>query len=264
MSEMLRRLIGNRSAKNEPQGKQGGHGDHWRCVYGDGAERGLVGAIEQLASTAKPEVAPGGVTVYHTKSSSLDMVVIARRRVMESAFPRVTGGPVWPVTLVEVTPWQNGVEGQLTGVCQGTVVSFFDTQFYRYGHTYAPGETYDFRMGALAYSIGPAQEWEAETGDGVKVSFKGAHAYMPASLSGEGADIDDYWFHSPLLGNIEQAVVNGIEMRGYPIALALPKDFEMALTVYAAQHSEAPETANNAVGDDLQGYLWLQGHLARS
>ena len=43
-----------------------------------------------------------------------------------------------------------------------------------------------------------AADAEYESDIGAKVSLRGAHAYMPANLSNDTADIDDYWFHSPL------------------------------------------------------------------
>ncbi len=92
--------------------------------------------------------------------------------------------------------------------------------------------------------------------------MKGASAYMPASVDNEQADIDDIWFHSPLEGEKEGAFLLGPPLYGYPIIMAIPEDFEMHVKVFAAPHVLAPEMSNIKQGDDIRGYLWLQGYLA--
>jgi hypothetical protein len=258
---MLRKLINRRNHERVPA-KEGGHGDHWNCIYADPRAGGLVISIEHLVNGSSPSRAENGLALYRSPDSAVSMSVLVRRHSVVTAFPQVIGGPKWPIELAEVIPWRNGLEGQLVGVCLGAEISFFDTSFYANRYTYAIGHTYDFRMGALAYRLGPALDLEAEVEGGAKVSLKGAHAYMPATMSGEGADIDDYWFHSPLDGPVTATTLNGIELRAYPITLALPHEFEMSLTLYAAPHAESPGTSDISPGDDLQGYLWLQGHHA--
>jgi hypothetical protein len=117
-------------------------------------------------------------------------------------------------------------------------------------------------MGALAYKLGPAGDIEAHSPQvGATVSFKGAHAYLPAS--DPGADIDDIWFHSPLEGPPIEAQLLGDPLLGYPVIIAIPEDFEMALTAYAAQHALPPEgPVALRPGEDIAGYLWLHGCLA--
>jgi hypothetical protein len=92
--------------------------------------------------------------------------------------------------------------------------------------------------------------------------MKGASAYMPASIDNDKADIDDLWFHSPLEGEKDLAYLLGPPINSYPIILAIPEGFEMHLTVYAGLHVLAPEMNHVQPGDDLQGFLWLQGYLA--
>jgi hypothetical protein len=211
---------------------------------------------------AHPPPATGEVAAYHTPEERVRTCALVRRRTVVTAYPEIVDGPSWPVELTGITPWSNDIEAQLTGSCIGSAITFFDTRYYANAARYRVGETYSFRMGALAYNLGLAQELEAEIEGGVKVSFKGAHAYLPASIGGSDAGPDEYWFHSPLLSGVEDTMLNGVALRGYPVALALPNDFEMALTVYAAAHSREPGIDAVAPGDDLTGYLWLQGYLS--
>ena len=257
---MLHRLkdrVGKSNMSSSP-GKACGHAGHWRCVYADPRSGGLLQAIERLVAGSAPAFTQGSLSLYIAPDENIRMCAWATRRRVLTAYPEVQGGPLWPLKLVATTPWQGGIEGHLTGECMGAEVRFFDTRFYVNKGKYRLGETYNFRMGALAYKLGPSQSWEVEIEGGANVSFAGACAYMPA---GDGADLDDYWFHSPLEGEVSSATLNDVALRGYPVTLALPSDFEMSLTLFAAPHTEDPNVQRIVPGEDLQGYLWLQGYL---
>ena len=116
--------------------------------------------------------------------------------------------------------------------------------------------------GLYSKILGRAADTEVETDMGAKVSLRGAHAYMPANLNNESADIDDYWFHSPLEGEVSSAELTGRRLRVFPVTVAIPEDFEMSLCLYAAEHVIEPDAAQVARGEDLEGFLWLQGYLA--
>lgn len=250
-----------------PQGKQGGHGDHWGCVLRASEENDLLGFLGRVVSEVeRPEMFGGdGVGVGMAACSQGDRlracVLLANDRLV-SAYPQVINGPSWPITIREIIPWATGVEGQLSGECHGAAVSFFDTRFYANHRLYKVGQTYDFQMGALAYSLGPAEDVEMESDIGAKVSLEGASAYMPASMGNPDADIDDYWFHSPLDGETRTAQVAGRTLTLYPVTLALPEEFEMRVDLYAAPHALRPGTEAAAPGTDLDGFLWLQGCLS--
>jgi hypothetical protein len=190
-------------------------------------------------------------------------VLVVNERLV-SAYPEAAGGPPWPVTITEVITWANGIEGQIRGACHGADVAFFDTRFYANRRKYRPGETYSFHMSAFAYVLGRAADTEVDTGMGAKVSLRGAHAYMPANLDNDTADVDDYWFHSPLEGEVSTVELAGRRLRRYPVILALPEDFPMALPLYAASHVIAPGAAALRPGEDVEGFLWLQGYVANA
>jgi len=251
-----------------PGATQGGHGDHWGCVLRALDEGKLV---DYLVGVTQKDDHPEtfGTTrkglVFRSEEGPLRTCVIVMSGVLASAYPEVQDGAVWPILVQEIIPWANGIEGQISGSAYGAVVRFFDTRFYKNADKYTVGETYNFKMGALAYTLGHAPETEAESDIGARVSFKGASAYMPAASGGPGseeAEIDDYWFHSPLEGEPSETSLAGQRLTAYPIIMAIPNDFELHVSAYAADHVLAPDMALARPEDDLQGFLWLQGHLA--
>jgi hypothetical protein len=252
--------------------KQGGHGDHWGCVLRAAEEGDLLRFLGGVVQEAEHVEVFGGRAVsagmaVHSAGDRLCACLLVVDDQVVTAYPEVRDGPVWPVTVKHVVPWANGVEGQITGECYGALVNFFDTHYYANSGRYTVGETYEFRMGALAYRLGPAADLEAESDLGAKVSFKGAHAYMPASTGNEGSDIDDYWFYSPLEAAPGRAQLAGRALDIYPVTVALPSqpgggEFEMRLDLLAAPHVALPGTHEVEPGDDLDGFLWLQGYLS--
>jgi hypothetical protein len=256
------------SASQYPQSsKAGGHGDHWGCIYRDVQSGDLLDFIRKIVERGEPsKIIDPDVTVYRSPGDALRICVLVGGKQVVSAYPEMQGGPVWPITITELVPWANGIEGQVTGVCMDAQVSFFDTCFYANHRQYTVGESYNFRMGALAYKVTRADDLEAETGSGdaaMKISLRGACAYMPASMGNEGADIDDYWFHSPLEELPGEAELDERKLKVYPITIAVPGDFEMRVPLYAAEHLLAEDMAGIAVEEDLSGFLWLQGRLVQ-
>ena len=273
--DRLRRLLRSLDGPSgppaaEPQdAKPGGHGDHWGCIFRQVEEGAVLRFIsDAIREAGQPEVfhAPGGGVGMAARSPGerVRACILVEDDQLVSAYPEAQGGTVWPIVVREVVPWANGVEGQISGECYGAAVSFFDTRFYANRGAYRVGDTYDFRMSAFAYVLRPAEDVEVDVESlGTKVSFRGARAYMPAGSSGQGADIDDYWFHSPLEGPVERTHFAGRELLVYPVTLAIPEHFDMSLPLYAASHATAPGMDQVKPEDDLEGFLWLQGHLAR-
>lgn len=271
---MLKRFFGNRAKAMDPKpvmpgGKDGGHGDHWGCVLRSVQERELIPYLANVTRKDNHpytyEFGPGfshkGLAFY-SEPGPVRTCVLVVNSALASAYPEVQDGPVWPVTITEIVPWANGIEGQISGSCHGAAIGFFDTRFYANQRRYDVGQTYNFHMGAFAYTLGPAPRTEFDTDMGAKVSMEGASAYMPAKLDNDQADIDDLWFHSPLEREREDAYLIGPPIYSYPITMAIPEDFELSVNLYAAPHVMAPEMNSVKPDDDLQGFLWLQGYLA--
>ncbi len=221
----------------------------------------ISGVIRDASRPEVFEVAGAGMAV-HAPGDQLSATVLVINDKLASAYPIALEGYTWPITVDEVVPWANGIEGQITGTCHGARISFFDTRFYANRRKYKIRETYDFQLSAFAYVVGRAADVEFDSDIGAKVSLKGAHAYMPADLDNPTADIDDYWFHSPLESEVGGAELAGRHLRVYPIIIAIPDHFEMRINLYAARHTLDLEMEHVAPGDDLEGFLWLQGRMS--
>jgi hypothetical protein len=249
--------------------KPGGHGDHWGCILRNVEEAALLDLIRNVLSEDRQsevfDVRRNGVAA-RSQGDSLRVCVLLEDHRLVSAYPEAQGGAIWPVTVKEIVPWSNGLEGQVVGDCFGADARFFDTRFYANRDKYKRGETYNFHVNAFAYTIGPAPDAEVDTGMGAKVSLKGARAYMPADVSNTEADIDDFWFHSPIEGQMTTAELGGTpkRLRVFPIVMAIPEDFEMSVNLYAAEHVMTPGTDALKAEHDLEGFLWLQGYLSNS
>src|SRR5205807_936216 len=149
----------------EHQAKAGGHGDHWGCVLRAAEQDELLTFISSVIQSAEqPEMfeAMGAGMAVHAPGERLSACVLVADNKLVSAYPEARGGDIWPVTVSEIVPWANGVEGQIMGDCQGAKISFFDTRFYANRRKYKVGETYDFRVSAFAYVLGRAADTEFE------------------------------------------------------------------------------------------------------
>lgn len=257
---------GAEAAEKEPQPtKEGGHGDHWGCIFRGVEQDELIGIVQEVLDRAEqPErfAAKGGGAAYRSPGGPVRVCILVVEDSLVSAYPEAEGGTLWPVVVREIVPWANGYEGQITGECHGAAVSFFDTHFYANSDKYRVGEQYNFRMSAFAYSVGRAPDNEVEVEKGVKVSLRGARAYMPANLtSAQGIDIDEFWFHSPLEAPSHMVEFVGKELQVLLVTMALPEEFDMSAPMYAAEHVLDPASTGLLPEEDLEGYLWLQGYL---
>ena len=264
--ERVRRAIERLGKPELPhtQAKAGGHGDHWGCVLRAAEQDELLAFISRVIGEAQgPQMfqAAGAGMAVHAPGDRLSATVLTVDDGLVSAYPEAVEGDTWSIIVSEVIPWANGIEGQIVGECYGAKIAFFDTRFYANRRKYRVGETYNFQMSAFAYMVGRAADAEYESDMGAKVSLRGAHAYMPANLSNDTADLDDYWFHSPLEAEPYNAQLAGKRLTVYPIIVAIPEHIEMHLDLYAAAHTRTLDLANIQPGDDLEGFLWLQGRL---
>lgn len=68
-------------------------------------------------------------------------------------FPVIQNGVEVPLTVTHIEEWKSNVEAILTGVTAGGFeIIFFDTNYAKNKDTYTLGETYNFKLSALAYS----------------------------------------------------------------------------------------------------------------
>lgn len=80
-----------------------------------------------------------------------------RQNSLFTTYPLLTGGAEHDVTVSKIVVGEYGAEGQIEGCVHGAWIAFFDPFFYRNRSRYRIGETYRFRLAALAYHMGPAE-----------------------------------------------------------------------------------------------------------
>src|SRR5690349_2269840 len=132
--KMIRRLASTSPPDNAAElpgtaPKPGGHGDHWGCVVRATEQDDLLSLISDvIRESERPELfqATGMGMAVQSAGDGLHARVLVVDERLVSAYPEAEDGPVWPITITEVVPWANGIEGQLKGTCHGADVAFFD------------------------------------------------------------------------------------------------------------------------------------------
>jgi hypothetical protein len=258
----------DRGPEGEEAAKEGGQGSHWGILFPDLEHDqqplwSLIQSVAADAAASEPFETPAGpgLALYSGGGPLQACVLVDAQSRLVSAFPAVQGGHPWPITVEGLTPWANGLEGQISGTCHGALVHFFDTRWWANHRRYTEGQTYDFVINGLAYVLRPAEARSFALESGQQASTRGMRAYLPAQTeSEEDADIDDYWFQSPLDAR-RYETFGEVPLTVYTCALALPDDVPLTLDIYAAPHAQSLALADLPIGEDMSGFLWLQGYL---
>ena len=157
-----------------------GHGNHNDAIFGDDSEwmsniipeciqKGAVAwgaksVANRLGGDYPPEI-PIAAINYPKGDIVLSMLLGVdekkRRNVLLSAYPECNGEEV-EFLLEEVHEYSAGVEAVLSGTILGGKrdVSFFDTRYALNKRLYKKGETYRFRISAVAYDASVLQDRE--------------------------------------------------------------------------------------------------------
>lgn len=196
-----------------------------------------------------------------------------------SVFPKYGDGVQVTLVLDEVRVWDSQVTAQIVATWGGAEIAFFDTAFLANRGWYEAGREYDFILSGIAYEAGYAVEmaipynphpdeiaWERklaeERGDPMpevprEIRLEG----MAMFLSVAGWDIDDYRFRGPVQS--VKPVDDMLGQKGWRVRLTVMRfddevaaDLDVLITEKAWGEESPPEP-----GQDIEGSLWLQGHL---
>lgn len=198
-----------------------------------------------------------------------------------TAYPFAVEGSARRVRVEQVQPWSNHVEGTLVGTAEnGQMIAFFDTQFFLHAERYQAGETYEFQLSALAYSL------ECCNGETVELTNQdvlenyyrtrnenpprdAAGLLPPATLSLQNlttlfpGGVPNY--PEDMLGRCRIQSVSTFHVEGtlvYRITPMPSEDGHPMPEIFAAEHvlksGYRPQT-----GDSITGLLWMQGYLLR-
>lgn len=264
-------------------------GSHWDCFTDKSVE--IIGELPDMLNAAVPfgnplneglpegwpiglllawpNPARGVVIVLRVATDALQVV---------SLFPNVAAGSSEALQLHEVKVWEGGLEAQISASWKGAEISFFDTGFVNNRIQYRTGQTYEFKLAAIAYQAGPAESKEYEITrnpdevawmnrnlkDGeepheatYKLRLDGAALLLPIS----DWDIDDYRFQAPMKS--VEAFSDFLGQDGWRVRATVmrPNDEDADLDIWITKHVWKGDSAPE-VGQDISGSLWLQGALA--
>jgi hypothetical protein len=211
---------------------------------------------------------------------SLVLKMTDEANLIVNLFPFAQHGCQTLLRIERVTVWQSGLEAQITASWGDAEVTFFDTRHVIDRAHYVKGWHYEFILNGLAYGAGPAirqdrplllspgavanlnrhlpQDMQVE--QDATMSLEGTAWLLPV----EDLDIDDYHFRGPTTS--VQPFKDWLGQDGWRVRTTVMRfsgssdmqdaNLDIHITRKVWSGDEAPQ-----VGQDIEGLLWLQGHL---
>lgn len=254
----------NKKTKEEIKPKKsGGHGDHWLTVLesDNDIQSSVVGSIENPEFVEQLKQKKSKIKAYFSQGGLLKTCTITVNDELWTAYPFVKDGMEHEITIDGIEEWANEYEAQICCSLGDASLAFFDTMYFKNRGVYEQGKKYNFLLSALAYSLTKTEPKTLTDKDGRELSTKGMAAFFPF----EKGDIDDFIFHVPVKEVIESKFGNKTVYRiKAPLFRKGPlyraggeDDIEIFIFVLASKTKGYVP----AVGDDIAGVMWLQGHL---
>jgi hypothetical protein len=282
------------------------HGGHWECISEsvEGFVRDEIpGLIQDLSLFTQGPSPPGatppeGVTPEkfvllceadgHLRHMIVVLVdTVTPKNLLYAAYAFAAAGTTHEIEVAGIDDWENGAEGQVSGLIGGEVpISFCDALYPLTRDRYEIGKTYRFRVGALAYDIHLREEEDVEITDPEtasrpdremrsssaaaagndrapsKASLEGVAALLPI----EEWDLGDDHFQVPIK-QTSVLTIKGRKMFRLLVTAGRLAEADIDLCLYAgdlclyAGAHRLPAGYVPKAGDDIGGKLWLQGHL---
>jgi hypothetical protein len=272
------------------------HGSHWKPFF-DEARQILVRLPEILPQSlvmtgfADDRPAPRDIPGDWRKARYLSwplrergiLAVVAARQdgtsEVASLYPAVSIGTEVTLTLKRAIVWKGGVEAQIEASLGDASVCFFDTLYCMNRAWYQAGEKFQFILAGIAYSARPAPDEVIRVPDGAwdrfirkeavrdgldhddpslyEIHTQGMAMFLPVAEW----DRDEYQFR----GTVKS--VRETEMLSQPswlvrttVLRALADNAEQDLDILVTRKVWGDQPPPK-VGDDIEGAIWLQGHL---
>jgi hypothetical protein len=201
-------------------------------------------------------------------------------RFLFSAYPIALDGIVQTVTIDHLAPWEYGIEGWIHAKVAGDAasISFFDTMYFAGSDQLAPGQQVDVSLAGIAYWLRPIQmrsfeikegpmwemerakrlengETEKEANRPVEIHMTGASIFLPRG----GEDIPDDAQFQGVIEALDSFEHDGQRIYRMEMVVMRPDDEEFRIAVFASEY--ALEGYVPQLGEDVEGILWLQGHI---
>lgn len=272
------------------------HGDHWGTIFED-VEKDVPellkfmnqnGAIfddketleeikqefnwEAFASVVYPEDSPIKFLFMLKYEADSDVNEVF------TTYPMVEG-IVNEIEIEKVLEWDNKFDGQIEGYA-GCPIGFYDTLYYRNKSKYKTGHKYYFSLAGMAYSLQKAEQESLTINEGpmidlekkrvlkenpdadinqidsVKLSLKGMSSFIPRE-----SDVDD-WGYRFRVDDIQNYLLRDDlifkSLDGHFVKNGFEEN-NLYGRLYVSEH--VLNGYDPQIGDDIQGEMWLQGHL---
>ena len=281
----------------EPEDQPHYLGSHWEPFYEDANDlyRTLPDIIPQSsvhegfnsnhpAPREIPEEWAKGMHLCwpgHYRGLVVTLLTEKNQNVMVSIYPYICIGVEVSIEIQRVFVWHSGVEAQIEGSWGDATITFFDTSFLNDRAWYETGASYQFILSGIAYEAKPAELNELPVKlppdiiNGLRAITEEQGVEAPAihdlkTLQLEGAailspipewDRDDYWFRGTVR-RVRPFNDDWLGQSGWEVRVTVMRfgDKDADLDVFITQRiwsgSKPPRT-----GQDIEGSLWLQGHL---
>jgi hypothetical protein len=269
-------------------------GAHWQ-PFVDDAEIILKKLPEYIASAqmknaiglllkperALPEEWIQGVTLAWPSSQegiAITVRVTAERNEIANLYPFTQSGSQHLLKVKKVIQWEDGLTAQINVAFGYADLTFFDSNFVANRGWYEAGRSQEFLLTGFAYSAKPSEIFELpvthcpddvawrnqlaeQDGDEPlqeteSLSLKGMALLIPFCAG----DLDEYGFRGEILQ--VKPFSDYIGQNGWRVRVQVVRDVpeNLDLDIIITEkvwEGECPPQ----VGEDIEGILWLQGHL---
>ena len=273
------------------------HGNHWDCILEDPKNEinnAISESLEKSSLYGKTECDYNLDEKLHAEVAMLeydkgdsDSSIVVRniiapdkdnKNTFVSGYPVVRGGNLFTLKIIEITEWDNGLEAWITAeLNDGRNFTFFDADYSINKDKYETGKSYDFIIGALAYS---AEEPESK---GFK--FEGQQAIDFKAKMGEEPEYDENGNVKPIefstanlcaflqgirapdeveyistVENIKTVKAFGNSFWKFDVIYRSEDEDNVKVPIFVLQSKDNTELSK---ATQIQGILWLTGYLVK-
>lgn len=227
------------------------HVGHMRVIARSDSEAKALKAAALQATREKKTVMYGddAVSAYLSDFPCLKLITITKNSDTLCTFPFFNVGTPVVVRLTEVTECRNGCEGQVEAYVKGSVITFFDTLYFKNKSAYFPGKEARVLLSGIAYVLTNKRM----AGD------KKAHETADSDLAFhyENGDLDDYVFRGRVK-EVRECQVLGAKARVIRVDFRTGADSVIDMYVCATENAIREKIHK---GDHVSGIIWLQGFV---
>lgn len=235
--------------------------EYWKALApgkdGDYIRSRITQATERPRMSLKSSIIKGA-ELRIALEERLGLAAVLARGEVELAFPFIMGGQVVPVEIFEIISSPGLMEGWVVGQVEGRRLAFFDV-LYSTGRTdYVPGQTREFVLNAMAFSLGRVETISMmQESEEPEIFMSRLRHYVHRS----GRTPDQGVYQSPVEGDPQTVTYFGRAYTVLPVSLDEKRGKKLSIDLLVAPEILEPLGSPIHPGDELAGVIWLQGYL---